>query len=179
MGFFKALSLAFLLFISGSSKAADFFLGGGLSFTGVISEEDYYNGATGIFPNVTASVGNEMFKLDGFFRIGTLSNEHNGYQIEMDTSQFGFIVKYYTQQWVTINLGYHWTSVEAEADIVNNEMLTGLLNSTMSSIILGLGLDIAFTDMWSVRSDFNYYLGDEEFNTLQIDFAVVYKLATF
>lgn len=179
MGFIKTLSIAFILFFSFQVKALDFYVGGGTSFTGVISDSDYYNGATAIMPSANLGIQYGAMAIDGFFRPATLKNEHEGYDIELKTLQYGFMFRFSLEEWMDLNAGYHFTTVEGSSSIYNGTTLSGLINETISSIVFGMGFNIPITNDLRVRTDFNYYVGKEIYSLFQFDISIAYRIFTF
>ncbi|MFG1493006.1 hypothetical protein [Halobacteriovorax sp. ZH4_bin.1] len=181
MALTKTLSIIIftILIYTSSGNASELYAGGGASLSGVISETDYYNGATAIFPSANVGVKFGALALEGFFRTGTLSNDHQGFKVDLDTNQFGFMFRISPEEWLDMNLGGHWTMVEGRSSIYNGQMLTGLVNRTYSSVILGMGFNIPFSDQLRVRTDMNYYAGKEIFSLFQFDISIVYSFLTF
>ncbi|WP_146037854.1 MULTISPECIES: hypothetical protein [Pseudomonadati] len=162
-----------------NGNASELYAGGGASLSGVISESDYYNGATAIFPSANVGVKFGALAIEGFFRKGTLSNDHQGFKIDLDTNQFGFMLRLSPEEWLDMNLGGHWTMVEGSSSVYNGQVLTGLVNRTYSSVILGMGFNIPLSNQLRVRTDMNFYSGKEIFSLFQFDISVVYSFLTF
>ncbi|AYF44086.1 hypothetical protein BALOs_1077 [Halobacteriovorax sp. BALOs_7] len=179
MGFFKTLSIVIAIFISINVKALDFYVGGGTTFSGVISESDYYNGATAIIPSANVGIRYDTISLEGFFRPGTLKNDHQGYKIDLETLQFGFMFRFTLEDIVDLNLGYHSTAVEGSSSVYNGTKLSGLLDQTFSSVVFGMGFNFPITEALRVRTDFNYYIGKEIYSLLQFDISVTYNVISF
>lgn len=183
MGIFKTLSLVFIsvlvCFQSTSSSAAELYVGGGASFSGVISESDYYNGASTLLPSLNVGVKYGPLALDGFMRKGTLTNEHEGFDIELDTTQIGLMFRFALQEWMDLSLGVHWTSMEGSSSIYAGQQLTGLIDVSYASAVMGMGFNIPFTERLSIRADFNYYLGKQKVSLFQFDISAAYTVLTF
>ncbi|MFG1481815.1 hypothetical protein ABMA79_09370 [Halobacteriovorax sp. HFRX-2_2] len=181
MAISKTLSIiifSILLFTS-KANASELYAGGGASLSGVISETDYYNGATAIFPSANFGMKFGALALEGFFRTGTLSNDHEGFKIDLETNQFGVMLRLSPEEWLDMNLGGHWTMVEGSSSVYNGQVLTGLVNRTYSSVIFGMGFNIPFSNQLRVRTDMNYYAGKEIFSIFQFDISIVYSFLTF
>ena len=180
MGITKTLSLILISsIISISSIAASLYVGGGASFSGVISESDYYNGASTMLPSANVGIQYGGVALDGFFRMGTLSNEHQGFDIDIKTMQAGFMFRFSPEEWMDLNIGLHWSSLEASSSVFNGQRLTGLINRSFTSTVMGLGFNIPFTEQIRVRTDFNYYLGKQKISIFQFDISVIYNVIYF
>ncbi len=180
MGIVKTLSLITLfVLLSFKVSAANVYLGGGGSFSGVISSTDYYNGANSFIPALNLGVRYNSLGIDTFIRKGTLTNEHQGFDIDLDTTQFGFMFRFSPDEWMDLNLGAHWTTVEGSSSVYNGQKLTGLINRTVTSALFGVGFNFPITERFRFRTDFNYYLGKEVLSLLQFDISLVYSVITF
>jgi hypothetical protein len=180
----KTLSLIFLLsFTSFSSQAFDLYGGGTFSFSGVIAEDDFYNGASGWSPGLHFGLKTGGFSTEVFFRKSTLSHEHEAqggiYEIDVKDTVMGIGLRQELNPIVDFVMGFASQTVSTEYSSSNGTTLSNLKDSSYFSYYVGGGFSGEIYPQVDARMDILFYRGDNDLGLFNIEFGVMYRFLTF
>jgi len=162
-------------------KAVSLYGGGSLNFGAVVSDSEFYNGATGAGPGLLLGAKFKEVSFEFFYRDYSLSTDHEvgstNFHLEIDDKVLGLGMRYNFLPMLNYSLGVSMQKVSTEATASNSNVgLGALVNENLMGFYLGAGLNLpAYLNGLEFYSDFVYFRANERFSMFSLDFGLRYS----
>ncbi|EQC46559.1 hypothetical protein [Bacteriovorax sp. Seq25_V] len=166
------------------TNAGSFYSGLSYSFSGVVAEDDIYNGAYHWDPGIVFGAQFGRLSIDSQIKNLKMKKEYesNGdkFDIEIHSLLLTMGLRLEVMPFISFNIGTNYQNVDSSYKAINsNKFINGLPDKHYMSYYVGGGVfGEVFTNVIG-RLDLNYYRGDQNFGLLAVDLALAYRVLTF